>query len=542
MAHTAPPRHNNTLAYTHLAFLGIFLVSALLSLTFATQADTAWMQCYGVVLAVALHGLVWQRRNGSRLWIVFAVLPLVLGLCAVLFTDWQSRLGRYSWLDGLLNWLLLARSVSVGISWNAHAIGGVLAVLLPLQLDALKRAPRMLAVPGILLTVTIVLLSGSRTIWLALVIGIVSYIMLSGLRSLGPKMLNRIWLVGVLLAGVVFFVWLSVQLALTADQPVYNGSRTLLWQSSLTLARDFAFTGIGFGNFPMAYSSYMLLVHVPFLNHAYHLWINLWLSQGALGLIAWCGLLVTALNTQHSDNPWRIPALSSLFVMLVYGLTDDPFYGYGAVMLPLLLLPHALLAPRFRPNLQWSALSKATLSIGKGILLSSAPIALITLLVAVLPGWRAHWHANLGALAQLRTELSVYRWPDYVLQDQLRISPKIDLTPAIQEYETALRLDANNPTANERLGQIELARTLLPAARQHMSAALVSAPDRRAVQQMMGELYALDGQPASAVALWRKLDVQQDQLTIREAWYRNVLRAGSLADRIADASKNINTH
>ena len=154
----------------------------------------------------------------------------------------------------------------------------------------------------------------------------------------------------------------------------------------------------------------------------------------------------------------------------------------------------------------------------------------------------AYWHANLGALAQLRTELSVYRWPDYVLQDQLRISPKIDLTPAIQEYETALRLDANNPTANERLGQIELARTLLPAARQHMSAALVSAPDRRAVQQMMGELYALDGQPASAVALWRKLDVQQDQLTIREAWYRNVLRAGSLADRIADASKNINTH
>ena len=59
---------------------------------------------------------------------------------------------------------------------------------------------------------------------------------------------------------------------------------------------------------------------------------------------------------------------------------------------------------------------------------------------------------------------------------------------------------------------------------------------------MMGELYALDGQPESAIALWRKLDVQQDQLTIREAWYRNVLQAGSLADRIADASKNINTH
>lgn len=523
----------NTLAYTHVVFVALFLASALLSLAFATQMQTAWIQCCGVILAVGLHVLVWQRRSWSKLSWVFVLLPLGLAVSGVLVTDWRERLGHYGWLDGLLDWLLLARSVGTASPWNAHAIGGVLAILLPLQIKAVSRAPRMLAVLVLAVTVFVAAISGSRSIWLALGIGIVSYIMLTGLRSLGVVTLNRFWLVGIVLAGLIFVVVFNIQLGLIEGQPVYNGSRMLVWKNSLILAHDFAFTGIGFGNFAMAYSSYVLLVHVPFLSHAYHLWLNLWLNQGALGLIGWCGLLITVLN--RHDSPWRVPALSSLMVMLIYGLIDDPFYGYGGVMLPLLLLPHALLAPSFTFSLQWAALPSAATSVGKALLLGMAPVAVLTLLTTLLPAWRSGWHANLGALSQLHTEMSVYRWPDFAVQDQLRISPHIDLSYAIREYETSLRLNADNPTANEHLGQIEVARELWPAAHGHIQTAWLNAPNRRATQQMMGELYALDGQPEMAAVVWRKLDMQQGQLDIREAWYRQVLGAGYFADRVVGA-------
>lgn len=529
--------YGNTRAYTHLAFVALFLGSALLSLTYATQTQQAWLQCCGVVLAVGLHVLIWQRRNSSRLWLVFALLPVGLSICALLITDWGARLGRYGWLDGLLSWLLLARSAGTSGSWNAHAIGGVLTMLLPLQLSAVRRAPRLLAVVAVLLTVTVAALSGSRSIWSALLIGVVSYGLLTGLRSFGTLAVNRIWLAGIVLAGLIFVVVLNVQLSLLQGQPVYNGSRLVLWQNSLMMARDFAFTGVGFGNFAMAYSSYVLLIHVPFLTHAYQLWINLWLNQGVLGLIAWCGLLVTLLH-KH-DSPWRIPALSSLTVVLLYGLLDDPFYGYGGVMLPLMLLPQALLAPRFKLNWRWSALPRAATSMGKALLLSTAPLMVLVLLVALIPAWRSRWHANLGTLSQLRTELSVYRWPEFAVQDQLRVSPNIDLGASLQEYATALTLDPTNATANERLGQIELARENWPLAHLHIQTAMQSDPNRRATQQIMGELYALDGQPKPAAALWRKLDVQQGQLDIREAWYRHILGMRQLADLMAGALHSV---
>ncbi len=529
------PLPGNTRAYTHLAFLGMFLASALLSLTFATQAQQAWLQCCGVLLAVGLHVLVWQRRNWSKLWLVFALLPVVLSACALLVTDWSARVGRYGWLDSLLNWLLMARSVGTVGLWNAHAVGGALAMLLPLQICAVSRLPRVLAIAAVSITVVTAALSGSHAIWLALVIGIISYIMLTGLRSLGSVALNRIWLAGIVLAGLIFVVGFNMQLSLTQGQPLYNGSRTLLWQHSLLMARDFAFTGIGFGNFPMALSSYVLLLHVPFLSHAYQLWINLWLNQGILGLVAWCGLLLTILH--KNDSPWRVPALSSLMVVLIYGLIDDPFYGYGGVMLPLLLLPQALLAPRFKFNWGWSAVPRAGSSIGKALLLSTAPLTMLVMLVAAIPAWRSSWHANLGALSQLRTELSIYRWPDFSVQDQLRISPNIDLGVALSEYHTALQLDKTNATANERLGQIELARAEWPVAHQHIQAAWLSAPNRRATQQIMGELYALEGKPEPAAALWQKLDMQQGQLAIRESWYRHVLGTRNLADLMAGALK-----
>jgi len=41
--------------------------------------------------------------------------------------------------------------------------------------------------------------------------------------------------------------------------------RLLLWRDGWLLARDYVFTGVGLGMFPMQYSIYTLLIHVLYL-------------------------------------------------------------------------------------------------------------------------------------------------------------------------------------------------------------------------------------------------------------------------------------
>ena len=57
-----------------------------------------------------------------------------------------------------------------------------------------------------------------------------------------------------------------------------------------------------------------------------------------------------------------------------------------------------------------------------------------------------------------------------------------------------------------------------PRAR-HLEAAYGAAPGQRATRQLLGESYALAGDAAGAVALWRTVDLGQGQLSAREWWY-----------------------
>jgi tetratricopeptide (TPR) repeat protein len=149
------------------------------------------------------------------------------------------------------------------------------------------------------------------------------------------------------------------------------------------------------------------------------------------------------------------------------------------------------------------------------------PIAL-TALVFVWPGNRAAFQANLGAVEQTVAELSVYEWPAWPLQDDLRRTGGVDLAAAEARYTAALLLDPGNVTAHQRLGQIALARGDLDAAEHHLAAAYAAAPDRRPVRQLLGEIYALQGEPERAVQLWQGLDLRSGQLPAREFWYGHV--------------------
>jgi hypothetical protein len=253
----------------------------------------------------------------------------------------------------------------------------------------------------------------------------------------------------------------------------------------------------------------------------------MWLNQGILGVIALAGLVVNAVWPKPS-SPWRMAALISLAVILLHGLVDDPFYGYGGVGLPLIFIPLGLLVRR--PDPVVPVVPKRTLRQPALVIWAMAAIALT--LTIVTPAGRAVLEANLGSMIQTRAELSLYDWPTVPLQDALRRSDVAGSADAVAHYQQALALDPFNVAANRRLAQIELAHADYEAACLHLATAYAGNPHQRATRQFLGECKALDDRPDEAAALWLTVDLEEDQLDIRQYWYDEYLQDHARAQKL----------
>ena len=301
-------------------------------------------------------------------------------------------------------------------------------------------------------------------------------------------------------------------------------SRVQLWRDGLALAGDTPFTGSGLGCTMMVYSTYAMLIHVGFISHAHNLFLQITLQQGLPGLAAFLTLLALGWRTiGRGQSPagragsdglsWRLAAAAALTALVVHGTVDAGIIVSRLAPVALLPIGFAMGSGRILP----AARTRRTTDV-----LIAGLIALLAL--AILPGTRAVVLANLGAASQTRAELSVYRWPDWPIQDALRrqapdAPPPVDLSPAIARYRSALALNPNNVTANRRLGQIELSQGDYEAARGHLETAYASAPWQRATRQLLAEAYAVTGQTQQAAELLNTVDLSQNQLGLRKWWY-----------------------
>lgn len=325
------------------------------------------------------------------------------------------------------------------------------------------------------------------------------------------------------------------------------GGRADLLRNSLDLAWDTAFTGIGLGGFQMAFSSYILLLHVGHTVHSHNLFVNVWLEQGLLGLAALVWLLGAAVVAwrrvrrlgDRQGKAWAAAALAAIAVIVVHGMVDDAFYGSRAVLL--MFVPFGLLT-RAQGDAVWAAYEPPTLT---QVLMSrngfiAAAVLAFALLLGLTPPVRSQFQANLGALSQTQAELSVYEWPTWPIQDALRRAPgnggmlnepgattngtgtAIDLGPAIGHYQAALAIDPYNEVASRRLGQIELSQGNYPAAGELLTTAYYNDYTNRAARQLYGEWLAIEGRTEEARRVWRTVDVSAGQLDGRVWWYENI--------------------
>jgi len=290
---------------------------------------------------------------------------------------------------------------------------------------------------------------------------------------------------------------------------------------------DYPFTGSGLAATMMVDATYFRLLHVGFIPHAHNLFLQIAVEQGLIGLAAFVSILAAAFygllraagagrGQGGAIRLFALAGIASLVAQCVHGLVDTGVYA--ARIAPMMFVPLAFALAVAKVEVE----VKAEVKVGPAWFLASALVLLLA--TALLPPVRAQFQAQLGAVSQTRAELSIYRWPEWPIQDALRrplldAPNPVELGPASVRYRAALALDPTNVTANRRLGQIELSRGEEAAARQHLTAAYDAAPDQPAVRQLLGESYAISGQVAQAAGLWRTLDLSAGQIDIRAWWY-----------------------
>jgi len=528
MMHTATRSTRKFLTTFDLPLL-VFLISAAAGVWMAYDQTAAWGKFWLILIGVAIYGglsripeivHIGKRRVFVFEWIL-GTLPALIALYFFLTNDWTAHLGKVPRLDPAMRWLASWLPNLSALRIHPNVFGGVLAVLLPLQIAALFQNQThqriLLRVALVGLTASGLIMSESRGAWLAVAFVVTAWSARRLIhRAMPPWQARVVWRISLmitLIATISVLFWTPLHervLQLRSD-------RLEVWRNSFDLASDYPLTGVGLGGFTMPYSSYVLLVHVPHTVHAHHLFLDIWLEQGLLGLLAFAGMVLNAVWPNELTWRWRTAAWVSLGVILLHGLMDDAFYGYGGSAIPLLFVPFAMLTrpatyERLGPHQQRSSRLQPAYALW-------GMAALILTIGILSPGGRSAAEANLGASAQTRIELARYSNEQWGLQDVLRRSPKIDLTPAIAYYRAALALDPTNATANRRIGQIELALGQYETACRHLERAYKTAPGQRATRQMLGECYALDGKSDQAVALWRSIDIAPGQLDIRVAWY-----------------------
>jgi tetratricopeptide (TPR) repeat protein len=225
----------------------------------------------------------------------------------------------------------------------------------------------------------------------------------------------------------------------------------------------------------------------------------------------------------------------SLLVILVHGLLDDVYYGYGGAGVLLLFVPLGLLA---RSNQLGEAALPAANRRAKLAALYASAVALVA--ISLTPTVRSPLHSNLGVLLQTRAELSIYRWPEWPLQDSVRRSDPTVLSSASRHYRTALEIDPGNVVAARRLGQMALSLGRYEEARKYLRLAYEAAPHQSATRQLYGEAEAVNGNVTGAADVWRGMAFNADQLEIRHWWYSHLndaQRAQWMREAIALAGK-----
>lgn len=505
----------------------------------------------GATLRVLVPGasLLFLASAAASVWAAYDRTPALISLAAIagglllaaVVVAWAGRDGAGVAVLGFVA-LIAAAALSelrlLGLEQTSGPYEGSVAVLIPLGmatvawcLGAEYRLAGLGCLGLVLLCTALLALGSERAPLYALVAGsLLALIAMALIRPNGGwvRRLLLLMVVVALLGAVVVYLGLVYQpeMAPALLDEIAPGliDRLWAWNEALPLVTDYAFTGSGLANTGMVHASYLLLSHVPYLQHVHNLPLQIAIEQGVFGLMAFLALLGSAvaaagLVLQSFEAPHRRMAaavLASLFTLLLLGLIDGelslaPFQL--AIFTPLAAAwsLHRSVAGDLDnlPRRRWV-----------GSLAGAAALAALVAAPALLLG-QASLLTNLSAVRQQQVELTVYDQQTWSFQDRVRRERADALAPVMTGYEQALAVDSSFAPANRRLGQILLSLGRPDQALPYLRMAAASEPSLPTLL-LLGEAEAVTGNPEEAAALWKGLHIEQDQLWLRWAWHDSI--------------------
>ncbi len=494
--------------------LALFVASALIGVWASYDPATSWRKLGMIVAAVALYYLLVALRVAPQLLETFVWL-FVFGCCALTLYfvtqhDFASHPGKFEFITAIglaLNRVTpqLGRHVfDPNITSGALEIGLPLAVaLVASEKEKAKRETGRFSSPGLLVSLSAsaiivfgLVMTSSRGAWLALaIVGGIAILAVAARDALRRYALPF----GVIaaLAGLIVVMRLGDSFVSTLENalgaiPAGNTavSRVELWGQAWELVQDYYFTGSGLGVFPMVLSTYALLIDVPFLTHVHNLYLQIWLEQGLLGIVAFAWLVIEFyLWTWRRRTRLHVLAsggVAAVTVMLLHGFVDVLLYSSRG--LPLMFVPMGVALASGQAATEETASRIARSPQLLPIMTIVAAFALIILLY-----WQplaAMWHSNLGSVQQTRLELGQYHWPDRLVAN-IRADPALwsSFQAPITNFQRALSLDGGNVTANQRLGALALAQGNKAEALRLLRQAYGSDPANGVTNRLMREAY-----------------------------------------------------
>lgn len=545
----------------------IFLITAGVSVWAAYDRETAWAKFWivvgGILLYYALANAILANPETMprRLAWVLAFLGVAVALYFLATNDWNEHPGKIAGLATIGRGLQAGLPALPGHRLHPNVVGGILAVLVPFGVAAvldLRRAEakgnRLVKMAtGLLLLAVILfglLMSSSRGAWLGLAGAIVLalwWFLAGSLTRSQPAWHVWLFLAGLAVQAIALTPLARSQLERLDSTPLASpqnvgvsdscgsadqlpceptdlgaadSGRLELYRNSLILVSDYALSGAGLGGFNMLYSTYSFLIHVEYSFHSHNLFLDVAIEQGLFALLALLGTWAFVAKQMFRGSGlgvWQAAAAIAIIVIALHGLLDDALYGSRALLL--LFIPLAFFVGEAKtaaaqtagaPVLWFSRHRFQIVAVG---LLGLATIIWYRSLLSL-------WYSNLAAVEQSQVELGSYTWPEWPLQDELR--RQLDISRAVEHYEHALAFNGRNPSANRRLGQIELSLGEYEDALNHLTAAYELTPWDNATRQLLGEAYLVNGRLAEGKELWSTVEAMRKQLEIRAYWYEHI--------------------
>lgn len=376
----------------------------------------------------------------------------LLALCGLLL----GSLFLVAWGRVWLDWIRLVGEVPpLDLALPAYSyrhyyvVAMLLAGLSPACVYLLR--DRILRIPGglaVLFTVTLAVLSGSRTVWLAAVIAVLAAVMLY--KPARRPVLATIAIVVAIGAIALVSGWLPP----VADRLIASGTvgyRLDIWRSALDIWSQYPVTGLGPGSIGIGLTLTDLLSQYSFNSrHADSAIVQLAAEGGLLGLVG--GALASAgvILGRRTTLPGGRMALLGLVVLGGLSLTNNPTDSPNLVAI--IVCYAALLAPYERQRGR-----QADLPFGRRPLLAGAAWVLagvVGLAVTVV---------NVAAINQAwgRSSAASGSWTEAARQ--LEVATTLDPAMALYHRELGLALAAVGDQPMTALRELELAADLNPA-------------------------------------------------------------------------------